>query len=120
MVEMLSEHFSRGELACPCCGNLSLDRDFLQRIEMIRSSFGRAMHINSAYRCPKHNRAVGGKAQSAHLDGLAIDVRCEASIERYELLRAAIECGAEGIGIYPQFIHIDFKKRAIGRPVWLG
>jgi hypothetical protein len=42
--------------------------------ELVRSELGgAAMMISSGYRCPALNRAVGGAANSAHLDGLAID-----------------------------------------------
>jgi zinc D-Ala-D-Ala carboxypeptidase len=32
------------------------------------------LKVNSAYRCPGLNRAIGGALRSAHLDGLAADV----------------------------------------------
>jgi hypothetical protein len=42
--------------------------------ELVRLELGgAAMTISSGYRCPALNRAVGGAANSAHLDGLACD-----------------------------------------------
>ena len=32
--------------------------------------------INSGFRCPEVNKAVGGWAQSNHLTGCAVDIRC--------------------------------------------
>lgn len=34
---------------------------------------GVPLHINSGYRCPAVNAAVGGKIASAHMDGRAAD-----------------------------------------------
>jgi len=42
--------------------------------ELVRLELGgAAMVISSGYRCPALNRAVGGAANSVHLDGLACD-----------------------------------------------
>ena len=35
---------------------------------------GRAVHVNSGYRCPKLNSAVGGTRTSQHLTGEAVDI----------------------------------------------
>lgn len=42
-------------------------------LEPIRSMLGVPLHINSGYRCPAVNSAVGGKVASAHMDGRAAD-----------------------------------------------
>lgn len=42
-------------------------------LERIRSTIGCAMHINSAFRSPEVNAAVGGSKTSAHLRGDAAD-----------------------------------------------
>jgi hypothetical protein len=47
--------------------------------ELVRLELkGAAMVISSGYRCPALNRAVGGAANSAHLDGLACDFKAPA------------------------------------------
>lgn len=42
-------------------------------LEEVRRLLGVPMHINSGYRSPKVNIAVGGSATSAHCDGYAAD-----------------------------------------------
>lgn len=42
-------------------------------LEQVRSLLGVPMHINSAYRSPKVNAAVGGSSTSAHMTGQAAD-----------------------------------------------
>jgi hypothetical protein len=42
-------------------------------LEPIREMIGAPMHINSGYRCPQLNAAVGGVSNSAHMTGRAAD-----------------------------------------------
>ena len=42
-----------------------------------RCSIEAPIIINSAYRSPQVNKAVGGAATSNHLTGCAVDIRCE-------------------------------------------
>ena len=41
----------------------------------MREAWGRPIVVNSGYRCPKLNRAVGGVARSQHTKGEAADIR---------------------------------------------
>lgn len=43
-------------------------------LDPLRGRFGRSVRVNSAYRSPTVNRAVGGVASSHHLTGLAVDI----------------------------------------------
>lgn len=45
-----------------------------QQLQRIRDRFGFAIRVNSGYRSPAVNVAVGGSATSAHMRGLAADV----------------------------------------------
>jgi hypothetical protein len=45
----------------------------LTLLEPARALLGVPFHINSGYRCPALNQAVGGARTSAHLDGRAAD-----------------------------------------------
>lgn len=43
-------------------------------LEPIRKAYGRALFINSGYRCPELNKTIGGAQNSAHMYGLAVDI----------------------------------------------
>ncbi len=43
-------------------------------LDPAREALGKAIHVNSGYRCVKLNRAVGGAASSQHLTGEAVDI----------------------------------------------
>lgn len=57
-----------------------------ETLEQVRTLFGLPVHINSGYRCPALNKAVGGVRHSAHLAGLAADIRID-GIAPHEVTR---------------------------------
>ena len=62
-------HFSPVEFRCKCgCGTgmEKMDADLLQMLDEARDLAGIPFPLSSAYRCPKHNKAVGGVPTSAH------------------------------------------------------
>lgn len=74
-----SAHFSFAEFACKCggrygsCERIKLRRQLVIGLEQYRAKAG-ATTIVSGYRCPGHNRAVGGASSSQHMFGGAADV----------------------------------------------
>jgi len=45
-------------------------------MELVRQLLGQPIHINSWYRCPELNKAVGSKPTSDHITGFAVDFTC--------------------------------------------
>lgn len=81
----LTEHFTLEELThsdiairkgidntppADIIGNLT---ELALHLEKVRELLGVPMHINSAYRSPKVNAAIGGSSTSAHMTGQAAD-----------------------------------------------
>lgn len=106
----LSLHFTEGELACRCCGRLLIISQLVSKLEALRQLVGKPVFVNSGYRCPAHNRAVGGAVNSYHLKGMAADVRVP-GLGVTELSRLAEKAGFDGIGIYTTqaFVHVDVR-----------
>ena len=65
--------------------------------------------IASGCRSKNHNRLQGGHSASAHLKGLAADIRCADKPSRFELFSLALELNAR-IGINSGFIHVDIDR----------
>lgn len=60
-------------------------------LDPLREKFGRPIYVNSGYRCPELNKAVGGSLTSQHLTGEAADITAGNKRENrrlYELLQS--------------------------------
>ena len=112
MDSFLSKNFKVSEIACPCCGKINVDPQFIDQLQQLRNVLNKPFKINSAYRCERHNREVGGVINSYHRKGSAVDVSTKSwkSSELFMLISKSIEYGFGGIGIDRNFIHLDLRK----------
>ncbi len=85
-----------------------LHRELLERLQGLRDALGRPVIINSGYRNPAHNTAVGGSPTSYHLRGMAADIRVP-GMSPQALAKAAREAGFRGIIAYGTFVHVDVR-----------
>lgn len=111
-----SEFFTREEFRCQCGGKycdgfpVEPERELLRVCNEFRRRLGVPVTIvdsgGSGVRCPQHNAAVGGVANSNHLYGKAADLHSEKSPE--EMYRVAEEIlGNTGeLGLYSWGIHV--------------
>lgn len=110
--------FSPQELACRGTGKLMINEAALDRLQALRDRLGKPLIVNSAYRSPEHNKAVGGAKNSQHLQAKAFDVRMD-NHDPAAFIAAAKAEGFTGIGTYPRqgFVHIDIgPARSWGTP----
>ncbi len=95
-----------------------MDPELLDMIDKAREIYGKPIRVTSGYRTEDHNRKVGGVDSSSHLKGLAIDVACVRSNDRFEMLTALIEVGFNRIGVASTFIHVDIDKGKSQNVIW--
>lgn len=112
-MSLLRPHFSVQELACRCCGRLWIAPGLLDALEELREAAGSPITVLSGFRCPAHNRRVGGGPHSRHLTGQAADLTI-AGLAPARMLALALGVGAfgrGGVGLYPEegFIHVDLR-----------
>lgn len=96
-----------------------MDEKMLSMLDEVREIYGKPISINSGYRTIRHNASVGGKAKSSHLKGLAVDIACSTSRDRYNLLEALKCVGFNRIGIAKSFIHIDIDSDKSSDVIWV-
>lgn len=103
----MTDNFSRSEFACKCgCGFDSIDPDLVDMLQCSRTATGLTYEIVSGCRCEAHNKKVGGKPNSAHLRGNAVDVKCITSQMRYRMVCDFVR-RFRRIEIRDSWIHID-------------
>ena len=139
-------YFKEQELCCKCCGQLPpFARENIEALvedvlDPLRERYGKPIVVNSGYRCAKHNKEVGGVANSQHLRGEAADIR-PADPNDLKLLRQLImesrkltsstsdatqdssnKPGSPSLLpkfdqqiIYPTFIHVSWKRSGNNR-----
>lgn len=108
----LSDNFRVKEFACEDGSDVIFVAPALVTIlQKVRTHFGKAVTINSAYRTPTHNKKVGGAAYSQHLYGTAADIVVKGVAPK--TVAAYVEKllpKSGGIGIYGTFTHVDVRE----------
>ena len=107
--DKLTANFRVREFACQDGSDkIKIDRKLVALLQDIRDHFGAPVHINSAYRTPSHNEAVGGSSNSYHVKGRAADIWVE-GVDPAEVAAYAESLGCKGIGLYSSFVHVDTR-----------
>ena len=88
-------------------------------LQPLRDAWGEPLAINSGYRCPEVNKAVGGVPTSQHTKGEAADVcpfgrngRGDIEVVR-QLAQKAVELNLpfDQMILYPSFVHFSHKLK---------
>ncbi len=117
---MNTKNFNFKEFECKCgCGKNQTHPNLILKLQEVRDVFKKPMIVNSAYRCEKHNKKIGGSPTSSHCEGLAVDIRCTNTKDRYSLIYFLITLGFKRIGVYPTFIHADIDTDK-NTGMWVG
>lgn len=104
-----------------------LEKKLVDVSQALRTYYGKPISIVSTYRTTSHNLTVGGAINSQHLKGNAVDLTTVMKVDGkwvfdevafkkladelriYKHNHPAIKSlGVGGIGIYENFIHLDF------------
>ena len=83
-------------------------------LQRLRDVVRRPITINSGYRSPSHNKAIGGVANSQHVQGKAADIVINGMTPKQvaDVIEGLIKDGEMlqgGIGIYNTFTHYDIR-----------
>ena len=82
-------------------------------LDPVREKLGRSIVVNSGFRCPVHNRAVGGATGSQHVKGEAADVTLVqgSGCRVNDLAKAIVANGTwDQLILYPRFVHVSYKR----------
>tara|TARA_R110000751_G_scaffold606_1_gene2147 strand:- start:460 stop:819 length:360 start_codon:yes stop_codon:yes gene_type:complete len=117
---MKFKYFTYGEFDSPDLENSGklVSNELISMLDVARKNYGKSMVINSGYRTVKHNAEVGGTPTSSHLKGLAADISCTNSTDRFKLEGILREVGFTRIGMGGTFIHVDIDKEKTQKLLW--
>jgi len=118
----MTKNFKLKEFECKCGCDMPLEVyeniiKLSNQLQFLRDYTGRPITINSAYRCPKHKKKVGGSKTSQHLLGKAADITIQSlkPAEVFMIIEDLIDMGhmlQGGLGLYEKkgFTHYDIRK----------
>lgn len=93
--------------------NILIDSQLVRMLQDVRSHFGSAVSITSAYRTESYNKRIKGAAASYHTKGMAADFTVT-GVSNREVASYLEKTGARGIGFYNYtggFIHVDTRTK---------
>jgi len=117
----LGKYFTLGELTQTSTGLVNPpNQDEIANLKLlvknvldpVREEFGDLIHIESGYRSPLVNRAVKGSTTSAHMKGMAADIKCSDNAKLFNLLKKykfRQLIWEKGNDKQPQWIHIEYN-----------
>ena len=113
-------NFSPDEFKCngATCFDL-MNKDLLKKLDAARDIAGVPFIITSSFRDKETNKRAGGKINSAHLRGNAVDIACESSQNRFRIIDGLIAAGFTRIGIASTFIHADVDEDLVSNVIWV-
>lgn len=86
------------------------------RMELVRAFLGKPILVSSGYRSPPLNKAVHGAANSAHVQGWAVDFICPGYGTPLVVCRALARSGQEFDQVIEEgtWVHISFDPQMRG------
>ena len=116
----LTNNFNKAEFDCKCGCEMPKEvliniQKLANQLQILRNKVGVSVKINSAYRCIKHNKSIGGVSNSQHVLGKASDVVINGfkASKTFDLISELINDGdmlQGGLGAYNSFTHYDIRK----------
>ena len=114
-------NFKASEFACKHCGEVKMDVAFMDKLQTLRTRYGKSIIITSGYRCKSHPVEAKKATSGAHTKGKAADLAVNGQ-DAYKVLKIAFDLGFTGIGVNQKgqgrFIHLDTVEGAPRPNVW--
>lgn len=95
-----------------------MDPAFITMLDKARELAEVPFSLSSAYRCDKHNKAVGGVPESAHTKGRAVDIIARSGFQKWRIVGGLKKAGFVRIGISKDFIHTDNSPDKPQHVIW--
>lgn len=110
-----AKNFKLHELRCHCnkCKEQvphKLNKEALDKLQLLRDAYGKPFSLSSAYRCPMHPEEAKKATPGQHGQGTAFDIRVTDGAMAFQIMKLAFELGFTGIALGNGFVHVDTRK----------
>ena len=114
-------NFSEAEFTCSHTGKCEMQASFMEKLQQLRTEYGKAMTVTSGYRHETHPVEAKKDRPGIHTMGLAADIACGGA-DAYHILQIAFKLGFTGIGVAQsgrnRFLHLDTYNKPPRSNVW--
>ena len=106
-------NFSKSEFDCKETGENNMRPEFLDKLQALRTVYGKPITISSGFRSAKHSIEARKSRPGYHSKGLACDIACS-SDEAFKIVQLAYKHDFKGIGVSQnskgaRFVHLDSR-----------
>ena len=105
--------YDKNSFSCKCgCGTNNIYEEFIDFMNYLYKETDTVYEINSGVRCINHNKKVGGKENSDHIYGKAIDVKTLTIEDRSLVVYYAFKFGIPRAIVYTDkyFVHLSINE----------
>lgn len=116
------KHFRLEEFDSPDApgSGAGMDLHFLELLDRIREDAAIPFVITSGFRTVRHNAGLKGSTpNSAHLSGMAADIRALTGRDKWLIVAAGIRNGIRRIGIGRNFAPVDNDASLPDPTIWI-
>lgn len=88
-------------------------------LQPLRDMYGQTIHVNSGYRSPAVNKAIGGAPTSQHCTGQAADLDCADNAKLFHLIANFFDFDQliweGGNDTQPSWVHVSYRSSTANR-----
>ena len=102
----------------------NLERLVDKVLDGLREIYGKPITVNSGYRCPELNKAVGGSKTSDHMKGFSADITASNKKENatlFQIIKDKFDFDQliweKGNSEYPDWIHVSYNPNRLRKQV---
>lgn len=102
---------------------IGLEPELVSKLDSARHIAGVPFVITSGRRTVDENEKATGVDRSAHIKGLAVDLRLPDSPEslaRFLMVNALLQAGFKRVGVYDHHLHCDIDNSLPTPRMWIG
>lgn len=113
-------NFEKSEFDCKATGENNMQHEFMEKLQAIRTAYGKSMKVTSGFRSKKHPiEAKKTHSNGEHTQGNCADIACDNGSDRFRLISLAIANGITRIGIAKNFLHLGIGGKGLpNNVVW--